>query len=166
MSGAARVRLYRNFAATALLFIGTLAPAEENKANLTDMFSVTGECQMLVFADEPRPCRQVMINTEYDSGRIGFYFLYEIEGGGIVSFTGMGQEQHSPAENVRLQPLDGLIIRGEREDAVGFCTFENPFVGQARVGCAAYLEDGKLFSGFFLTDGSQPEVLAPRDSDS
>lgn len=153
-------------AAIALSTIGSSVRSEELPASLTNMFSVTGECEMLVFADERRPCRQVMINTEYDSGRIGFYFLYEIEGGGIVSFTGMGQEQHSPAENVRLQPLDGLIIEGEREDAVGFCTFENPFVSQARIGCAAYLEDGKLFSGFFLTDGSQPEVLAPRDSDS
>jgi hypothetical protein len=161
MSGAAGVRIHRNLVATALLFIGTLALAEELPANLTNMFSVTGECQMLVFADELRPCRQVMINSEYDNGRIGFYFLYE-----IVSFTGMGQEQHSPAENVRLQPLDGLIIEGEREDAVGFCTFENPFVGQARIGCAVYLENGQLYSGFFLTDGSQPETLVPGDTDS
>lgn len=153
-------------AALALLTIGSSARSEELPASLTNMFSVTGECQMLVSADEQRPCRDVMIHTEYDSGRIGFYFLYESEAGGIVSFTGMGQEQHSPAKNVRLQPLDALIIEGEREDAVGFCTFENPYVGQAKVRCAAYLEDGKLFSGFFLTDGSQPEVLAPRDSDS
>lgn len=149
----------------ALSIIGSGALAEELSANLTNMFSVTGECEMLVFADEPRPCRQVMINSEYDNGQIGLYFLYEIEGGGVVSFIGMGQEQHSPAKNVPLQPLDGLIIEGKHEDAVGFCTFENPFVGQARIGCAAYLENGQLYSGFFLTNGSQPETLISAEND-
>jgi|GEM_PF-3587131 hypothetical protein len=148
----------------AISVIGSGVLAQEFPASLTTMFRVTGECEMFIFADEQLPCRHIMINTEYDSGRVGFYFLYEVEGGGIISFSGIGQEQLSPTESIRLQPLDALIIEGERENAVGFCTFENPFVGQARVGCAAYLESGELFAGFFLSDGSQPEMLIPAES--
>lgn len=149
----------------AISVIGSDVLAQEFPATLTNMFRVSGECEMFIFSDEELPCRHIMMNTEYDSGRVGFYFLYEVEGGGIMSFSGMGQEQLSPAENIRLQPLDALIIEGESENAVGFCTFENPFIGQARVGCAAYLESGELFSGFFLSDGSQPEMLIPAEND-
>ena len=139
--------------------------AEEKKSDLTAMFSVAGNCMMLVFANELRPCKDVIINTEYDSGRMGFYFLDESEGGAIISFSGMGQEQQSPAENLRLQPLDAIVFDGEREPAVGFCTFENPFVGAARIECSAFLENGELFSGFFMSDGSRPKMMAPGDYD-
>ena len=139
--------------------------AEEKKSDLTSMFSVAGNCMMLVFANEQRPCKDVIINTEYDSGRTGFYFLDESEGGAIISFSGMGQEQQSPAESLRLQPLDAIVFDGGREPAVGFCTFENPFVGAARIECSAFLENGELFSGFFMSDGSSPKMMAPDDYD-
>jgi hypothetical protein len=80
----------------AALIASTPALAEEQRANLTAMFSVAGECQMLVVSAEERPCKDVVINTEYDSGRIGFYFIDDSEGGGIISFSGMGREQRSP----------------------------------------------------------------------
>lgn len=154
-----------NFLPTAaMLLVATPLLAEENRASLTAMFSVAGECQMLIFSEEERPCKDVIINTEYDSGRIGFYFIDESEGGGVVSFTGMGQEARSPAENLRLQPLDALILDGDRVPAVGICSFENPFVGEARVQCSAFVESGELFSGFFVSDGSRPRFMDPGEN--
>lgn len=146
----------------ALLLVATPSLAEENRASLTAMLSIAGECQMLIFSEEERPCKDVIINTEYDSGRIGFYFIDESEGGGIVSFSGMGQEQRSPAENLRLQPLDALILESGRVPAVGVCSFENPFVGQTRIQCSAFVESGELFYGFFISDGSEPKLMSPR----
>ena len=139
--------------------------AEEQRASLTAMFSVTGECQMLVVSEEERPCKDVVINTEYDSGRTGFYFIDDSEGGGVISFSGMGREQRSPAENLRLQPLDAVILEGGRVPAVGICSFENPFVGQARIQCSAFVESGKMYAGFFISDGSEPKLMSSEAND-
>lgn len=144
----------------AILLAATPSLAGESRAALTSMFSVAGDCQMLIFSEEERPCKDVIINTEYDSGRIGFYFIDDSDGGGVVSFSGMGQEQRSPAENLRLQPLDALILKDGRVPAVGVCSFENPFVGQARVQCSAFVESGELFSAFFISDGSPPQLMS------
>ena len=149
----------------AALIASTPALAEEHRANLTAMFRVAGECQMLIVSEEERPCKDVVINTEYDSGRIGFYFIDDSEGGGIISFSGMGQEQRSPAENLRLQPLDALILEGGRVPAIGVCSFENPFVGPARIQCSAFVESGKMFSGFFISDGSRPQLMTQAEKD-
>lgn len=149
----------------AALIASTPVLAEEQHASLTAMFSVAGECQMLVVSEEERPCKDVVINTEYDSGRTGFYFIDDSEGGGVISFSGMGREQRSPAENLRLQPLDAVILEGGRVPAVGICSFENPFGGQSRIQCSAFVESGKMYSGFFISDGSQPKLMSSEAND-
>lgn len=131
--------------------------------NLVAMFVVSGECNFLMISDETRACKNSIINTEYDYGRTGFYFFNQDDAGNtrdIIAFSGMGQDQISPSENVRLQPIDSLVFDGGRENAVGFCTFENPFVGIARIECAAYLESGEIYSGFFVSDGSRPQMMS------
>lgn len=148
-----------------VLLSATPLVAEEQRANLTAMFSVAGECQMLIVSEEERPCKDVVVNTEYDSGRIGFYFIDDSEGGGIISFSGKGQEQRSPAEDLRLQPLDMLILEGGRVPAVGVCTFENPFAGQARIQCSAFVESGEMYSGFFISDGAEPKLMSSEAND-
>ena len=120
---------------------------------------------MLIVSEEERPCKDVIINTEHDSGRIGFYFIDDSEGGGVITFSGMGLGQRSATENLRLQPVDALILKEERVPAVGACSFENPFVGPARVQCSAFVESGELFSGFFLSDGSEPILIFPEEND-
>ena len=147
----------------AALIASTPALAEEQRANLTAMFSVAGECQMLVVAEEERT--DVVINTEYESGRIGFYFIDDSEGGGIISFSGKGREHRSLAENLRLQPLDALILEGGKVPAIGICSFENPFVGQARIQCSAFVESGKMYSGFFISDGNEPKLMSSEAND-
>ena len=148
-----------------LALAATPALAEDQLASLTAMFSIAGECQMLIVSGEERPCKDVIINTDHDSGRIGFYFIDDSEGGGVISFSGMGLEQRSPTEDLRLQPLDALILEGGRVPAVGVCSFENPFVGPARIQCSAFVESGELFSGFFISDGSEPILISPEKND-
>lgn len=149
----------------AVLIASTPALAEEQRANLTAMFSVAGECQMLIVSDEERPCKGVVFNTEYNNGRLGFYFIDDSELGGVVSFSGMGPEQRSPAENLRMQPLDAVILKDSKLPAVGACSFENPFIGQARIQCSAFLETGQMFSGFFISDGSNPKLISSEADD-
>lgn len=155
------MRVFISFATTALSLIGTGALPETSRANLTAMFSVFGESQMLIFSEEIRPCEGRIITTQYDNGRVGFYFIDDSDGWSFVSFSGMRQEQHSPSENLRLLPIDALIIDEVRVPALGFCTFEDPYVGKAQIECAAYHENGDVFSGFFVTDGSQPQLMSP-----
>jgi hypothetical protein len=118
---------------------------------------------MLIFFEEVRPCEGRIITIQYDNGRVGFYFIDNTDGWGIVSFSGMKQEQHSPSENLRLLPIDALIIGEVCVPALGSCTFEDPYVGKARIECTAYHENGDLFSGFFVTDGSQPQLISPEE---
>lgn len=116
---------------------------------------------MLIVSGEQYSCREAVMNTEYDDGRTGFIFINAREGGGIISFSGMGQEQVSPSVDLRLQPVDALVVDGTRKRAVGFCAFGNPFSGQARMECYAYLENGELYAGFFLSDGQTPKLMGP-----
>ena len=149
----------------AAVIAATPALAQEHRASLTAMFSVAGKCQMLIVSEEERPCKDIVVNTEYDSGRIGFYFIDDGEGGGIISFSGIGQEQRSPAENLRLQPLDAVILDSGRMPALGICSFENPFAGQARIQCSAFIESGEMFSGFFISDGREPKLISSEAND-
>jgi hypothetical protein len=74
----------------AALIADTATLVKEQPANLTAMFSVAGECQMLIVSEEDRPYKHVVINTDYDSGRIGFYLIDDSEGGRIIFFSGKG----------------------------------------------------------------------------
>lgn len=150
-------------AITCISLTATGVLSADSRATVTALFSVTGECQMLVYAEEERPCGNTLLHSEYESGRIGFYFIDDSEGGGAVSFSGMGQEQRSPSENLRLQPIDGIVLNGEGQSALGTCSFENPFIGPSRIQCSAFVESGELFSGFFISDGSRPHVISPED---
>lgn len=98
----------------AALIASTPALAEDQRTNLTAMFSVTGECQMLIVSDEERPCTDVVFNTEYIHGRISFYFIDDSELGGLVSFSDMGPEQRSPAEDLRMQPSDAVNLKDSK----------------------------------------------------
>lgn len=96
------------------LIASTPALAEEQRANLTAAFSVAGEFQILILSDEERPCADVVFNTEYNHGRLGFYFIDDSELGGLVSFSGIGPEQRSPAEDLRMQPSDAVNLKDSK----------------------------------------------------
>ena len=145
--------------------MANVSDAQGVPENLLAMYSMSGECSMFIYSGEKRPCKGTVLNTEYDYGRTGFYFIDDSADGKIISFSGMGQEQVTPRENLILQPLDMIIENENQQHAVGFCTFENPFVGKARVECSAFLENGAMFSGFFLSDGSKPTVMYSKGDD-
>lgn len=98
----------------AALSASTPALAEDQRTNLTAIFSVEGECQILIVSGEERPCKDVVFNTEYNHSRLGFYFIDDGELGGLVSFSNMGPEQRSPSEDLSMQPSDTVKLKDSK----------------------------------------------------
>ena len=134
----------------------TLQKADERVLNY--LMTIKGVCSKLLVNGEVLPCKNSLIQTEYQDGRIGFYFLEEGGSGKILTFSGSGLKQKKLSENVRIQPVDGVIQKDGILNVSGECYFENPYVGEANVKCVAADASGMQFEGHFLTDGSEPEI--------
>lgn len=139
----------------ALCFAGT---SEANDRKLLNLLSVKGTCAKLVIGGQAYPCKGYFLQTDYDDGRIGFYFVSEEESEEVVTFSGYGPEQEYVSENSRLQPIDGIIGKAGVTKATGECYFENPFAGPARIECEAKGDGGKIYSAQILTDGTPPDI--------
>ena len=133
-----------------------LQKADERVLNY--LVTIEGVCSKLLVNGEVLPCKNALIQTEYQDGRIGFYFLEEGGSGKILTFSGSGLKQKKLSENVRVQPVDGVIQKDGILNVSGECYFENPYVGEANIKCVATDASGMPFEGHFLTDGSEPEI--------
>ena len=134
----------------------TFQKADEGVLNY--LMAIKGVCSKLLVNGEVFPCKKSLIHTEYQDGRIGFYFLEEGGSGKILTFSGSGLKQKKLSENVRIQPVDGVIQKDGILNVSGECYFENPYVGEANIKCVAADASGMPFEGHFLTDGSEPEI--------
>ena len=143
----------------AISIIGGAASAQDADRQLAFLMAVGGHCTELVIDGETLPCDGNVFNTEYDDGRTGFYFMAEKPDGKTITFSGRGQEQQSPSANVRLQPVDGVVSADGIQLVEGECLFENPYVGPARIECAAQSASGLQYVGRFLTDGEEPVMI-------
>ena len=141
-----------------LLAVILVGVSQANDRKLLNVISVTGECLNLVIEEHSYPCKDYLMQTAYDDGRIGFYFVSDDDKGKIVTFSGLGQQQAVVSDNSRLQPIDGVIGKAGIVEVEGECFFENPFIGPARIKCAAKSGRGDIYSAHFLTDGEAPEV--------
>ena len=146
-------------ASIAISIIGTAASAQDADRQMAFLMAVSGDCAELVIDGEAMPCDGNLFNTDYDDGRIGFSFMAEGPGGKIITFSGQGQEQQSPSANVRIQPIDGVVLAGGIQLVEGECLFENPYAGPARIECAAQSASGLQYVGRFLTDGEEPVMI-------
>ena len=146
-------------ASIAISIIGTAASAQDADRQMAFLMAVSGNCAELVIDGEAMPCDGNLFNTDYDDGRIGFSFMAEGPGGKIITFSGRGQEQQSRSANVRIQPLDGVVLAGRIQLVEGECLFENPYAGPARIECAAQSASGLQYVGRFLTDGEEPVII-------
>lgn len=136
------------------------AGAEELRRQLSVLMTVSGTCSVLSLADETRPCDGKLIHTEYDDGRVGFYFVGEGPEINVITFTGRGDAQEAPSKNVRIQPIDAVILKKGIVRVSGECLFENPYAGSARIWCSAKsLSNDDRYLGHFLTDGNEPSLL-------
>ena len=143
----------------AMLFSVLLVEASQaNDRKLLNVISVTGDCLKLVIEGYSHSCKDYLMQTAYDDGRIGFYFVSDEDKGKIVTFSGLGQQQEVVSDNSRLQPIDGVIGKTGITKVEGECFFENPFIGPARIECAAKSAGGDIYSAHFLTDGEAPEI--------
>jgi hypothetical protein len=134
----------------------TLQKADEGVLNY--LMTIKGVCSKLLVNGEVLPCKNFLIHTEYQDGRIGFYFLEEGGSGKVLTFSGSGLKQKKLSENVRIQPIDGVIQKNGILNVSGECYFENPYVGKAIIKCVAVNPVGVQFEGHFLTDGSEPQI--------
>ena len=134
----------------------TFQKADEGVLNY--LMAIKGVCSKLLVNGEVFPCKNSLIHTEYQDGRIGFYFLEEGGSGKVLTFSGSGLKQKKLSENVRIQPVDGVIQKDGILNVSGECYFENPYVGEANIKCVATDASGIPFEGHFLTDGSEPEI--------
>jgi len=133
-----------------------LQKADEGVLNY--LMAIKGVCSKLLVNGEVFPCKNSLIHTEYQDGRIGFYFLEEGSSGKVLTFSGSGLKQKKLSENVRIQPVDGVIQKDGILNVSGECYFENPYAGEANIKCVAADASGMPFEGHFLTDGSEPEI--------
>ena len=133
-----------------------LQKADEGVLNY--LMAIKGVCSKLLVNGEVFPCKNSLIHTEYQDGKIGFYFLEEGGSGKVLTFSGSGLKQKKLSENVRIQPVDGVIQKDGILNVSGECYFENPYVGEANIKCVAADASGMQFEGHFLTDGSEPEI--------
>lgn len=139
-----------------VLFIAGASQADDRK--LLYLLSVTGNCSELVIEGASLPCKGTLLQTNFDDGRIGFYFVSDTDKGKIVTFSGLGQQQVVVSDNSRLQPIDSVIGKAGITKLEGECFFENPFIGPARIECSAKSDGGGIYSANFLTDGEKPEM--------
>jgi hypothetical protein len=121
--------------------------------------TVSGTCSALSFASETIPCDGKLIHTEYDDGRVGFYFVGEGPEINVITFTGRGHEQEASSGNVRIQPIDAVILKRGIVQVSGECLFENPYAGPAKIWCFAKSLLDVQYQVQFLTDGNEPSIL-------
>ena len=139
------------------LCVGSVGSAEDRKLNY--FMTVEGTCSKLELNGEVLRCKDILGHTEYDDGRIGFYFIEDGADGINLTFSGSGIGQSTPSVNVRVQPIDGVIQIDGILDVSGECMFENPYVGPANIKCEALAVSGERFVGHFLTNGSKPKIM-------
>lgn len=94
-------------------FVTLAAPsvyAEESEPEVLIFMGLTGTCSELVIDDEPVSCSTTLFHSEHEDARIGFFYLADAPDHRIVVFSGDGNTQKAPSTNVRLQPIDGLVV--------------------------------------------------------
>jgi hypothetical protein len=153
-----KVRLSHSALLALGVFCGSVE-AQNQSRQLSILMSVSGTCSSLVITGEALPCDGTVLHTEYDDGRIGFYFVASGSDGSVITFSGNGRHQTAPADNVRVQPIDAIILSDGHQRVNGSCLFENPFAGSARIECAAETPSGAIYDARFLSDGAQPEII-------
>jgi hypothetical protein len=141
--------------------ICVIAAAEAQVAKVTGMMTLTGACKKLTVGGKNRTadCKGTLLNTDYSSGRTGFYFI--TTDGIAVTFSTRGDKQVHPDADTAISPVDMVIVVGQgRSDkilATGTCKFTNPYQGPAPIECRAESASG-LFEASFMSDGGKPDV--------
>ena len=153
-----RLILFKGILVSIILFHSDVWAQTEN--TLTHFMGVSGVCEELLIQDEPTLCKKDLFHSEYENGRLGFWFVSD-DGKTSMSFTGYGQNQITINENTRRFDLDGVVVEIGKLPASGTCLFENPFIGEAKIECDALDIDGYHYKGKFLTDGSKPKIIIP-----
>ncbi|WP_315724058.1 MULTISPECIES: hypothetical protein [unclassified Bradyrhizobium] len=147
----------------AISFISMPADPALADPRLTGMAIVKGTCKKLVIAGKDRSadCKGVLLNTDYDDQRTGFYFT--LLDGGVITFSNRGDLEERPGPDDIVTPVDLMIIGQSPKQSInrlkakGRCRHGNPFKGPSLLECTADSELGR-FEGTFLSNGEKPEL--------
>jgi hypothetical protein len=129
------------------------------------ILGLDGQCEKLVVeGDDHTPdCSGKILNTSYQDGRSGFYFV--TKSGAAITFSGLGGNQVKMGADRAIQPIDMVLFAFEGESeklrAVGSCDFENPYKGKSRIVCSATTKRG-AYEGRFASDGAPPKTSYQR----
>jgi hypothetical protein len=138
-----------------------VAVAEAQGPKVTGMMTLAGACKKLTVGGKNRTadCKGTLLNTDYSSGRTGFYFF--TTDGITVTFSTRGDKQVHPDADTAISPVDMVVVVGQgRSDkilATGTCKFTNPYRGPAPIECRVESPSG-LFEASFMSDGGTPDV--------
>jgi hypothetical protein len=139
----------------------TTAGAIQSAPAIAQIAVVKGRCERLILSgrDLTHQCTSNLINTSWNKiNRTGFYFV--TADGLALTFSGIGHQQVKVSDDRAIQPIDMLIVGGDKFASVGSCDFSNPYKGvPAKVICSLTTERGEHFEGIFLTDGERPKVI-------
>ncbi|WP_139020616.1 hypothetical protein [Bradyrhizobium sp. ORS 285] len=118
-----------------------------------------GACKKLTVAakDRTSECKGVLLNTRYDDGRTGYYFV--TLDGAIITFSSPGEADPRTAATARAYPVDMIIFKAEGDirklAAKGACRATLPSGALSGLSCRADSEVGR-FEGEFTAGTKAP----------
>jgi hypothetical protein len=121
---------------------------------------LVGKCERLHTpqGDRSATCQGWIINMAYRSGRSQFMVM----AGEDESLSFGGVDSPAKGDTAELAIDYVLIVKGKdaaqtRRNAIGTCTYTNPYAGPSQINCKAKTANG-TFELHFVSDGSPPEV--------
>ena len=129
---------------------------DKEKSILKTILPLEGQCNTLLISDKPIPCKGLVMQTNYDDDKMGFYFAAD-DGNTIITFSGYPSDNGE--QNFSMLDLYVVIISEGLINVKGGCVFEDLFSGVAKIQCVAKDDNGAFYRGEFLSDGQRPEYI-------
>lgn len=143
-----------------------LGVSSARAAGIQNIVVVHGTCKQLVVAgaDHTSQCTGVLMQSQWDTGRIGFYVVPNKDDGLTVTFSGFDGDKVN--DNTQIQDLDKILINSQATNykpiirpIKGTCTYKVPYAGPQTVICKAKDNQSKKYLLEFNTNSEAPEII-------
>ncbi|WP_062235845.1 hypothetical protein [Aureimonas sp. N4] len=134
-----------------LFLVATALALSAPSAEAQQMAFGKGVCEKFVLGrnNMTKECDTKLMNSTYDNGRTGFYFVFKR--GSIITFSGM--DRPNPTPDTDLFAIDKVIFSagGATKEfaATGSCRYGNYKAGHKRIRCKGTSDDGQPFEAVF-----------------
>ena len=136
--------------------LGMSIAEDKEKSVLKTILPIEGQCNTLLISDTPFPCKGLVMQSNYDDNKMGFYFAAE-DGKTIITFSGYPSDNGE--QSLTVLDLYVVIISEKLINVKGGCVFEDLFSGVAKIQCVAKDDNGAFYRSDFLSDGQRPEYI-------